>query len=142
MLAPQKTRPITHHVDEHLVEPFLAAATDFFAQARGSTTSGQRAAEVRAQDKDAGLDSLAHLVELASGDTGQCGIVARFLAGLYNGPDFPFDLTELRGLDADLFEHCMAVLRLGYHPEVEIHNYIPNGSAVFKRMLLDWNLIK
>lgn len=47
------------------------------------------------------------------------GEVARFFAGLYNDNDFPFDLTELRGLDADLYEHCIAVLRLDNNPLVE-----------------------
>ncbi|HEY6456293.1 MAG TPA: hypothetical protein VIY90_13555 [Steroidobacteraceae bacterium] len=31
--------------------------------------------------------------------TGQSGRLVRFLAGVYNGQDYPFDLTELRGLD-------------------------------------------
>ncbi|EHP44228.1 hypothetical protein OR16_04602 [Cupriavidus basilensis OR16] len=135
-----KTQPITHHVPEHLVEAFLQAADEFFAQARGGRTAGQGAAEVRAQDRDRGLDSLAHLVEVAEGDTGQAGIVARFLAGLYNGTNFPFDLTELRGLDADLFEHCLAVLRLDNRPKVEVHRYFTDGDELWQCMIARWNL--
>jgi hypothetical protein len=138
----RRTKPVTHHVPEHLFEAFLQNATEFLQNARGGSTAAQRAAELRLQDKDAGLDSLAVLIDLTRGDTGQCGVVARFLAGLYNGADFPFDLTELRGLDADLFEHCMAVLRLDNHPEVEIHKYIPDGDKVFLKMLQDWSLVK
>ncbi|WP_454744038.1 DUF7673 family protein [Cupriavidus necator] len=135
-----KTRPITHHVPEHLADAFMQAADEFFAQARGGRTSGQRAAEVRAQDHDAGLDSLTYLLTVAEGDTNQAGTVARFLAGLYNGTDFPFDLTELRGLDADLFEHCLAVLRLDNQPKVKIHRYLPDGNERFQRLIADWNL--
>jgi hypothetical protein len=138
----RRTRPVTHHIDEHLYEAFLQNATEFLQKARGGNTTAQRAIEVRLQDKDAGLDSLFALVDLTRGDSGQCGIVARFLAGLYNGTDFPFDMTELRGLDADLFEHCMAVLRLDRHPAVEIHKYFPNGDEVFLKMLQDWNLVE
>lgn len=142
MIQPRETKPVTHHVPAHLFEAFLQNATEFLQNARGGNTAPQRAAEIRLQDKDAGLDSLHVLVELARGDTGQCGVVARFLAGLYNGDDFPFDLTELRGLDADLFEHCMAVLRLDNKPEVEVHKYIQDGEKVFKEMLYSWNLAK
>lgn len=99
---------ITSEVPEHLVEAFTHTVRDFFAKSHGGNTSAQRAAEVRAADKDAGLNSLIHLASLAESDTGQASIVARFLAGLYNGIEFPFDLTELRALDADLFEHCLA----------------------------------
>lgn len=31
--------------------------------------------------------------------TGQSRRLVRFLAGVFNGQDYPFDLTELRGLD-------------------------------------------
>jgi len=136
------SRPITHQVPEHLVDAFLRATVDFFSQAGTGRAASQIAAELRAQDRDAGLDALAFLVNLTQGDTGQCGIVARFLAGLYNGFDFPFDLTELRALDSDLFERCVAVLRLDNTPTVEIHRYIPDGDAVFLKMLRDWDLVK
>ncbi|MBC7623267.1 MAG: hypothetical protein H7232_07770, partial [Aeromicrobium sp.] len=85
---------------------------------------------------------LALLIDVTRRDSAQCGIVARFLAGLYNGRDFPFDLTELRGLDADLFEHCLAVLRLDSNPTVEIHKYLPDGEKVFLKMLRDWDLVR
>lgn len=142
MIEPINKRPITHQVPEHLVEAFLQTTSEFFQNAHGGTTTAQRAAELRAADRDAGLDALASLVDFTRGHTGQCGIVARFLAGLYNGTDFPFDLTELRAFDADLFEQCLAVLRLDNQPAVEIHKYIPDGDAVFLKMLQDWNLVK
>jgi hypothetical protein len=142
MNMPRKTVPVTHHVDAHLYEAFLDNARTFLQNARGGTTPQQRAAELRLQDRDAGLDSLRVLVDLTRGDSGQCGIVARFLAGLYNGIDFPFDLSELRALDADLFEHCMAVLRLDNTPTVEIHKYIPDGDKVFLKLLQDWGMVK
>ena len=83
-----------------------------------------------------------HLTALAERGVGQASIVARFLAGLYNGTAFPFDLTELRGLDEDLFEHCLAVLRLDNTPKVEIHQYFPDGEERFQRIIQDWNLAK
>ncbi|MCY0853097.1 DUF7673 family protein [Cupriavidus sp. D39] len=141
MTDPRPARhAITNHVPVHLVQAFHQAVDEFFAQARSSNTAGQRAAEVRAQDHDRGLDSLVHLLELTESDTDQASIVAGFLAGLYNGRDFPFDLTDLRRLDEDLFEHCLAVLRLDNSAKAEVHNYFPDGQARFQRMIADWNL--
>jgi hypothetical protein len=84
---------VTSRVPRRLFTAFTQMVSEFFAQSHGGETSGQRAEEVRARDRDTGLDSLVHLARLAEGDTGQCGIIARFLAGLYNGTAFPFDLT-------------------------------------------------
>ncbi|MCL1622605.1 hypothetical protein [Ralstonia pseudosolanacearum] len=135
------TQPITHHVPAHLVNAFLQMAEEFFAQARGQQTTGQRAEEIRARDRDAGLDSLAHLLDVAERDSNQSGVVARFLAGLYNGQDFPFDLTDLRRLDDDLFEHCLAVLRLD-QLRVEVQAYFPDGDARWQRLIKNWGLDK
>lgn len=136
------TQAITTKVPTHLAEAFLQAVDEFFAQAHEQQTPGQRAAEIREQDRDAGLDSLMALLDVAERDTGQSGVVARFLAGLYNGTDYPFDLTELRRLDADLFEHCLGVLRLDNQPSVEMHSYVPDGEARWRRMIATWGLDK
>lgn len=118
----------------------MESANDFFATAHEGTTPAQRAAEIRAQDKDAGIDSLATLLDVAQCDAGQAWVIARFLAGLYKGDDFPFDLTELRRLDEDLFEHCMAVLRLDHRPAAEIHNYFPGGAARWQMLINQWSI--
>jgi hypothetical protein len=44
------------------------------------------------------LPLITHAVETNPG-AGQSRRLVRFLAGLYNGSDFPFDLTDLRSLD-------------------------------------------
>lgn len=70
----------------------------------------------RKQAHTNGLPALERLAQVAQRDSGQARIVGLFLLALYNGPAFPFDLTQLRGLDAELFRDCMAVLHLDYHP--------------------------
>jgi len=135
-----KTQTITTDIPEHLVEAFLETTTEFLTNAQGGKTASQRAAELRAQDKDQGLDSLEYLLRIAERDTGQSGVVARFLAGLYNGTDFLFDLTDLRSLDSDLLEHCLNVLRLDSRPSVEVHQYFPGGQVRWRRMIASWNL--
>lgn len=62
---------------------------------------------------DSDLSEAGHrLWAMAQRDTHQCRHVAHFLAGLYNGPRFPLDLTRLRALDERVLNDCMAVL---YH---------------------------
>ncbi len=73
--------------------------------------------------RDKGLDGLRVIVEAISRHhgTGQGKRLVRFLAGLYNGQRFPFDLTELRGLDTRLSDACMALLQLDLRGEKEVH---------------------
>jgi hypothetical protein len=85
-----------------------------------------------------GIDALLRLVPIAQRDSGQSGVIARFLLGLFNGPAHPFDLTELRGLDAGLFDDCLAVLRLDNSPEQEVHTYIHNGDAIWEDLRRNW----
>jgi hypothetical protein len=137
-----KTHRITSDVPEHLLEAFQHTITEFFANAHGGQTPAQRATEIRASDRDRGLDSLLQLVDVAEGDTEQAETVAEFLAGLYNGTDYRFDLTALRALDDDLFEHCLAVLRLDHRPTVGVHGYFPGGQQRWQQIITRWNLDK
>lgn len=65
----------------------------------------------RAEAASAGRPALDRLIEVARGDTGQSVVCRRFLLGLYNGHAWPFDLNDLRGLDADLIDAALAVTR-------------------------------
>ena len=88
----------------------------------------------RAAVQTSGLPALSRLVAIAQRDTGQGRIVGRFLLGLYNGPENPFDLTELRCLDHELFNDCLRVLRMDNQPTHEVHEYLPNGSSIFAEL--------
>jgi hypothetical protein len=62
-----------------------------------------------AADQDvvsAGIAALHRLLERVKHNwhTGQSRRIVSFLAGLYNGTDYPFDLTQLRGVDRDIAE--------------------------------------
>jgi len=72
--------------------------------------------------------------------TGQSRRIVAFLAGLYNGQDYPFDLTELRGVDQDIAEDCLAVLRLDTRGLREVHRYIEGGEATWAAMITDYGL--
>jgi len=58
------------------------------------------------------LEALIALWNVAQNDTGQSGVCARLLLGLYNGRRFPFDLTELRRLDSALLRAAFDVLAM------------------------------
>lgn len=106
-------------------------------------TPQDQAIRQRAADRNQGIASLRELVRVAQRDSGQCRYIARFLAGLYNGPRFPFDLTDLRAIDDHLWEHCMAVLRLDRHPEKEVHGYFVDGSDLWENHIIkEWDLDK
>ncbi|TLX57867.1 hypothetical protein DN826_06435 [Stutzerimonas nosocomialis] len=86
----------------------------------------------------AGVQALHRLTPIAGGHTGQSRAVGRFLLGLYNGEDFPFDLTDLRCLDLPVFEDCMCVLLMDYSPELEVHERVPNGFAIWDQLMAKW----
>lgn len=86
----------------------------------------------------AGVAALKRLLAIAFGNTGQGRVLARFLLGCYNGARFPFDLTDFRVLDHDLFQDCMAVLAMDSTPEQEIHCYVPAGGQMFEDLARVW----
>ncbi|MEO1819440.1 hypothetical protein [Pseudomonas sp.] len=98
--------------------------------------------EDQRRDRDrvrmAGVGSLKVLVDIALGHTGQCRVVGRFLLGLYSGPQYRFDLTDLRMLDAAVHEHCIKVLWLDHTLEREIEKHITDGEAIWQQLISMW----
>lgn len=89
----------------------------------------------RTELEETGFEALQRLYEVACTDTGQAGVVGRFLLGLYNGQRFAFDLTDLRRLDDALFNDCMQVLTMDARlAPREIHQYFSEGGRKFERM--------
>lgn len=80
------------------------------------------------------LAALQRLTKVAAKDTGQSKTVGLFLLSLYNGYAYPLNPVHLRSLDANLHADCLAVLQLDYQPVKEIHEYLPNGSQLFKQL--------
>lgn len=91
-------------------------------------------------DRAAGEAALRRLMPIARRNTGQSRRVAMFLLGLYNGYRFPFNLSELRGLDYEVMDDCLAVLRMDTSALQEVHLYFENGSAVFETLARDWGM--
>lgn len=71
------------------------------------------------------LETIVKAIEEHPG-TGQTRRLTRFLAGMYNGNDFPFDLTDLRTLDTDLANACIDYLNYDRLGKVEVHTHLPD----------------
>ncbi|WP_019409469.1 DUF7673 family protein [Pseudomonas psychrophila] len=115
-------------------------------QSHCSTTTANQAiaAQLAAEEqerpaiRDAGIAALNRLLPIAQRYSGQSRIVGGFLLSLYNGSAFPFPLTELRGLDTALFKDCIDLLHMDQRPEMEVHEYVENGEAVWSQLKKDW----
>ena len=59
---------------------------------------------------------------------GQTRRLVRFLAGMYNGNDYPFDLTDLRTLDTELANACIDYLNYDRLSKAEVHTHLPDGG--------------
>lgn len=89
------------------------------------------AAHRRRQEESeaAGLPALERLIKVAKGNSGQSQHIRRFLLGLYNGPEWPLEMTRLRALDADIQDDVLAVLRMDMTPRCEVHTRIEGCDA-------------
>lgn len=101
----------------------------------------QEAQQLRHEIQAAGVPALRRVLQVATRDTGQAGICARFLLGIYNDRRFPFALTELRSLDDELFNDCMAVLRMNARAcQREVHCYFEDGGQIWEQLAKDWQV--
>ena len=85
-----------------------------------------------------GVDALIRLLDIAHSNSGQPRIVARFLMSLYNGDRFPFDISDFRCLDSEIFADCLAVLQLDNQFSYQVHRYIQDGENVWERLAKRW----
>ncbi|MGH8227249.1 MAG: DUF7673 family protein [Steroidobacteraceae bacterium] len=72
--------------------------------------------------------------------TGQAGRLVRFLAGVYNGSDYPFDLTELRALDTALANACLDYLNYDRLAKREVHHHLSGGDRALHQWLKDYHV--
>lgn len=74
--------------------------------------------QARQQENEvAGITALKRLLPIAQRDSGQSGVIGRFLLGLYNGQAHRFDLTELRRLDPGSVRCVPVRAAYGLRPE-------------------------
>lgn len=72
--------------------------------------------------------------------TGQAGRLMRFLAAIYNGYDFSFDLTELRALDTELANACLDYLNYDRLGKAEVHKHLAAGDRELQNWIRDYRV--
>ena len=72
--------------------------------------------------------------------TGQAGRLVRFLAGVYNGSDFPFDLTDLRALDTEVANACLDYLNYDRLGKREVHHHLSGGDRELHQWMKDYGI--
>ncbi len=110
--------------------------------------SGERLArtEVLENDTQSIMDraqEALRIIETAIGNnptSGQAGRLVRFLAGLYNGSDYPFDLTDLRALDTRLANACLDYLNYDRLGKREVHRHLTGGDRRLHQWLEDYGI--
>lgn len=90
--------------------------------------------------REEGVAALTRLLKIAQGHSGQCRHVAAFLLSLYNGRRFKMDLTDFRCVDREIFDDCMAVLKMDNQPAQEVHTYFKNGGRIWEQLATDWDI--
>jgi hypothetical protein len=102
------------------------------------TTAAENLNEIMERART-GLQTIVRAIEKHPG-TGQTGRLVRFLAGVYNGSDFPFDLTDLRALDTELANACIDYLNYDRLAKAEVHTHLPHGGLQMQRLISDHGL--
>lgn len=143
-MAERQPRPrmirVEAEIPEHLRSEFHRAMVELLAGERPRMETLERdVAAIEARATTA-LAAIVKAIE-AHPTTGQSGRLVRFLAGLYNGQDFPFDLTELRGLDTVLANACLDYLNYDRLGIAEVHRHLPDGERQLHRWLAAYGLI-
>lgn len=72
---------------------------------------------------------------------GGAKVAAGLLLGLYNGTRFPFDLTDLRLLDAQMLDDALALMRFDSRPQMEVHEWLNQlmAATTLARALSIWH---
>lgn len=72
--------------------------------------------------------------------TGQACRLVWFLAAVYNGSAFPFDLTESRALDGELANACLDYLNYDRLGRREVHSHLSSGDVELRQWIDDYDL--
>ncbi len=62
------------------------------------------------------------------------------LTGLYNGSEYPFDLTELRALDCELANACLDYLNFHRLARREVHRHLSAGERELHRWIGEYGI--
>lgn len=121
------------------LQEFLSDYRQLLAAVRLAAAS-EKSSPVRVMQR--ALDALDMIVTsiVKHPRTGQSRRLVKFVAGCYNGGDYPFNLTELRGLDARLATACLEYLDYDRLAIREIYHFLPKKERTLLGWLQDYDL--
>ena len=89
----------------------------------------------------AAAQAFARLLVLAEQrDSGQIRRVARFLASVFNGDAFPFDLFELRSVDVEISDDMLCCLDALRWAKADLYKLVPDGEGRVLKVLGSWGI--
>ena len=132
----------------HVEADIPASQLDEFNHAVAALVAGERTRmDAVARDEGeivtramAALRRIEEAIEAHPG-TGQARRLVKFLAGVYNGEDYPFDLGELRALDTELANACLDYLNYDRLGKREVHKHLTNGDHDLHRWMERYDLL-
>jgi hypothetical protein len=80
------------------------------------------------------------VVGIIAGERPRVDALDRDVAGVYNGRDYPFDLSELRGPDTALANACLDYLNYDRLGIKEVHAHLSNGETDLHRPLTKYRI--
>ena len=86
-----------------------------------------------------GLQRIVRAIEENPG-AGQVGRLVKFLAGVYNGHEYRFDLTDLRALDTELANACIDYLNYDRLCKAEVHTHLPGGGRQMQEFIAQYGI--
>ncbi|ERS88832.1 DUF7673 family protein [Halomonas sp. PBN3] len=106
-------------------------------QALEAMQAAEADAEQRlARVEQLGPTALSRLAQVAQGDSGQSHHCRRLLLAIYNGPEWPLELTRLRVIDRDLQDAALVVIEWATFTGRELHEYLDDGDRLMQRFWL------
>jgi hypothetical protein len=121
--------------------PLHDTLDDLRIVADGADASGDAGEAARRDAHRRGVDAFERLLALAErSDSGQARRVARFVAGLYNGEAFPFDLFELRVVDVAIGDDMLRCLDAHRWAVADLHSQVSDGDRRVRRMIEAWGM--
>lgn len=122
-------------------ETRMPKLTERLSERNRQALEAMHAAEADAEQRLArveklGPTALLRLVAVAQGDSGQSHHCRRILLAVYNGPEWPLELTRLRVIDRDLQDAALVVIEWATYTGRELHEYLDDGDRLMQRFWL------
>ncbi|MBY5930812.1 hypothetical protein KUV86_17025 [Halomonas sp. DP8Y7-3] len=122
-------------------ETRMPKLTERLSERNRQALEAMHAAEADAEQRLARVEkrgpaALLRLVAVAQGDSGQSHHCRRILLAIYNGPEWPLELTRLRVIDRDLQDAALVVIEWATYTGRELHEYLDDGDRLMQRFWL------